>query len=197
MPGILGRAPDAAEEFSSSSALPILREACRQAGLASDGAELLRIGENANFQLASAPIVVRISRPTACVTREPCVVRWLAAPEVPALDPRLLGDASPIYWSISGRVSHGQRSVAPRIAPSRSRSSQRSLAPDRRDQRTSSRHGCMSRPGGRSLAGMASGSGEEDDKRILRLLDNLAVVERQGYIRHQDRRRSPGVVQED
>ena len=58
MPGILGRVSDAASEFSSSAALPILRQACQQAGLGSDGAELLRIGENANFQLASAPLVV-------------------------------------------------------------------------------------------------------------------------------------------
>jgi Ser/Thr protein kinase RdoA (MazF antagonist) len=88
MPGILGRVSDAASEFSSSAALPILRQACQQAGLGSDGAELLRIGENANFQLASAPLVVRISRSAdrlPRVTRELCVARWLATAKVPAV----------------------------------------------------------------------------------------------------------------
>ena len=60
--GILERVPDAAAEFSSSAALPIVRDACQRAGLDSDGAELLRIGENAIFGLAGDPIVVRIGR---------------------------------------------------------------------------------------------------------------------------------------
>jgi hypothetical protein len=42
---ILGRVPQAA--FSSSAMLPVLREACAQAGLASEDAQLLRLGENA------------------------------------------------------------------------------------------------------------------------------------------------------
>ena len=87
MPGILGRVPDAAEEFSSSAALPILRQVCKQAGLNCDRAELLRVGENANFRLASAPIVVRISRSAdrlSRVTRELCVARWLATAKVPS-----------------------------------------------------------------------------------------------------------------
>jgi len=91
--GILWRVPDAAAEFSSSAALPILREACHRAELGSGGAELLRIGENAIFRLASAPVVVRISRSAdrlPRVRREICVARWLAAANVPAV--RIEGD---------------------------------------------------------------------------------------------------------
>jgi hypothetical protein len=102
---ILGRVPDAATEFSSSAALPILREACQQAGLDSEGADLLRIGENAIFQLASAPVVVRISRSAERlprVRREICVARWLAAADVPAarvnneIDQPILADGHPV-----------------------------------------------------------------------------------------------------
>jgi Ser/Thr protein kinase RdoA (MazF antagonist) len=108
MPGILGRVPDAAAEFSSSAALPILRQACEQVGLGSDGAELLRIGENANFRLASAPLVVRISRSAdrlPRVTRELCVARWLATAKVPAvrvadeIEQALMVDGHPVtFW---------------------------------------------------------------------------------------------------
>jgi Ser/Thr protein kinase RdoA (MazF antagonist) len=88
MAGILGRVPDAAAGFSSSAALPVLREACRQAGLTSDGAELLRVGENAIFRLADVPVVVRISRSAdrlPRVKKELCVARWLAVARVPAV----------------------------------------------------------------------------------------------------------------
>src|SRR5216683_1263642 len=88
MAGILSRVPDAATEFSSSAVVPVLREACAQAGLTSDGAELLRIGENAIYQLATAPVVVRIARSAdrlRRVERELCFARWLAAEDVPAV----------------------------------------------------------------------------------------------------------------
>ena len=108
MPGILGRVPDAASEFSSSAALPILTEACQQAGLSSDGTELLRIGENANFRLASAPFVVRVSRSAdrlPRVTRELCIARWLAVAEVPAVrvadeieQPLMVGGHPVSFW---------------------------------------------------------------------------------------------------
>jgi 20S proteasome alpha/beta subunit len=49
--GILSREPDAVAGFSSSAVLPTLREACKQAGLDSQTAELLRLGENAIYQL--------------------------------------------------------------------------------------------------------------------------------------------------
>jgi aminoglycoside phosphotransferase (APT) family kinase protein len=86
--GIVGRVPDAAVEFSSSAVLPTLHEACQRASFSSCDAELLRIGENAIFQLADEPVVVRIARSAdrmRRVERELCVARWLAAADVPAI----------------------------------------------------------------------------------------------------------------
>jgi hypothetical protein len=107
-PGILGRVPGTAAELSSSAALPVLREACKQSGLNSNGAELLRIGENAIFQLASAPIVVRIGRSAdrlPRVERELCVARWLHAAKVPVvrvhdeIEQPLMVDGHPVtFW---------------------------------------------------------------------------------------------------
>ena len=93
MAGILSRVPDAAAGFSSSAVLPTLREACARAGLSSDGAELLRLGENAIYGLAAVPVVVRIARSAdrlRRVKRELCVARWLAAARRPG-DPRVRG----------------------------------------------------------------------------------------------------------
>jgi Ser/Thr protein kinase RdoA (MazF antagonist) len=108
MAGILNPVPDAAAEFSSSAVLPTLRTACERAGLDSDGAELLRLGENAIFQLASAPIVVRIARSAdrlRRVQKELCVARWLADAHIPAVrvceefDQPLLVDDHPVsFW---------------------------------------------------------------------------------------------------
>lgn len=74
--------------FSSSVILPTLHEACARAGLVSEGAELLRFGENAIYQLADAPVVVRIARSAdrlRRVERELCFARWLTAEDVPAV----------------------------------------------------------------------------------------------------------------
>ena len=107
MAGILTHVPDAAEEFSSSAVFPTLRKACALAGLSSDSAELLRLGENAIFQLA-APVVVRIARSEdrlQRVRRELCVARWLATAGVPSVrvfekvDQPLLVDGRPVtFW---------------------------------------------------------------------------------------------------
>lgn len=103
---ILGRVPDAAAGFSSSAVLRTLHEACSRVDLDSDGAELLRMGENAIYQLASEPVVVRIARSAKRlrqVERELCVARWLAAAGVPAIrvyeevgDQPLLVDDHPV-----------------------------------------------------------------------------------------------------
>jgi Ser/Thr protein kinase RdoA (MazF antagonist) len=87
-PGILSRVPDGLAEFSSATAIPVLAEACSVAGLSSDGAELLRLGENAIYRLGSAPVVVRIARSAdrlPRVEKELCVARWLAAAGIPAV----------------------------------------------------------------------------------------------------------------
>lgn len=99
---------DAAPEFSSSAALRVLTEACQQVGCNSDGAELLPIGENAIFQLANAPIMVRIGRSAdrlSRVGRELCVARWPEAARVPAvrvhdeIEQPLMVDGHPVsFW---------------------------------------------------------------------------------------------------
>jgi Ser/Thr protein kinase RdoA (MazF antagonist) len=100
--------PDATAEFSSSAIRHTLVQACTQAGLSSDGAELLRLGENAIYQLAHAPVVVRIARSAdrlPRVQKELCVARWLAKAGVPAvrvddkIDQPLLVDGHPVtFW---------------------------------------------------------------------------------------------------
>lgn len=59
----------------------VLAEVCRLAGFDADGAVLLRLGENAIYELKSAPVVVRIapaSRDVDSVRREVAAARWLA-----------------------------------------------------------------------------------------------------------------------
>lgn len=105
---ILAHVPDAAAGFSSSAIRHTLLQACAQAGLSGDHAELLRLGENAIYQLADAPVVVRIARSAdrlPRVQKELCVARWLAHAGVPAvgvdekIDQPLLVDGHPVtFW---------------------------------------------------------------------------------------------------
>jgi Ser/Thr protein kinase RdoA (MazF antagonist) len=100
--------PDAAATFTSSAIQSILHEACAQAGLDSDGAQLLRLGENAIYGLAAAPVVVRIARSAdrlPRVEKELCVARWLAASGVSAVkvceqiaQPLLIGGHPVTFW---------------------------------------------------------------------------------------------------
>ena len=105
--------PDAAADFSSSAVRHVLYEACHQAGLSSDRAELLRLGENAIYRLAENPVVVRIARSAdrlPRVERELCVARWLATADIPAVrviedvEQPLLVDGRPVsFWqSVTG-----------------------------------------------------------------------------------------------
>lgn len=96
--------------------VPVLAEACRLAGFSSDGADLLRLGENAIYRLASAPVVVRIARSAdrmGRVTKELCVARWLTAGGVPSvrvqedIDQPLLVSGHPVsFWH---EVTGGKR----------------------------------------------------------------------------------------
>ena len=100
--------PDATADFSSYAVLPTLRTACDRACLTSEGAELLRLGENAIYLLASAPVIVRIARSAdrlRQVRKELCVARWLADAHIPAvrvdedIDQPLLVDGHPVsFW---------------------------------------------------------------------------------------------------
>jgi Ser/Thr protein kinase RdoA (MazF antagonist) len=113
MTGILGRVPEAVAEFSSSAVVPVLAEACRRVGLSGDGAELLRVGENAIYRLADAPVIVRIARSAdrlGRVNKELCISRWLTYADVPAvrvdeqIEQPLLVDGYPVsfWWAVTG-----------------------------------------------------------------------------------------------
>lgn len=76
------------EAFTSGRAYGVMAAACRTAGLDSDGARLIRLGENALYRLAAAPVVVRAARGPAylpSVRREVAVSRWLADEGFPAV----------------------------------------------------------------------------------------------------------------
>ena len=66
--------------FMSADAATILEEACSEAGLQSDGAELIRMGEKALFRLPSDRVVVRIARGIDVfedAQKEVAVAAWL------------------------------------------------------------------------------------------------------------------------
>jgi len=73
--------------FSRESTRIVLDEACDRIGVSHDGAELLRLGENAIYCLSSAPLVVRIARSFRHwddATKEVAVAKWLSVAGVPA-----------------------------------------------------------------------------------------------------------------
>lgn len=76
-----------ATAFTPESTRAVLDVACRTVGLDPRGATLMRLGENALYRLAGAPIVVRIARTMdywSNVTKEVEVARWLADQNFPA-----------------------------------------------------------------------------------------------------------------
>lgn len=96
--------------FTSARATRVLAEACRAVRLDHDGAELIRLGENALFRLASVPVIVRIARsidylPSA--RNEVAVSRWLMGEGFPVvravedLRQPLLIDGHPVtFWHL-------------------------------------------------------------------------------------------------
>ncbi|HEY5834037.1 phosphotransferase [Streptomyces sp.] len=87
-----------------------MTEACRVAGLASDGARLIRLGENALFRLAARPVIVRVARSAeylSSVRTEVRVSHWLAREGFPAarvvddIEQPLLVDGHPVtFWHL-------------------------------------------------------------------------------------------------
>lgn len=79
----------------------ILAKACSSAGLSADGAEPIRLGENAIFRLPGA-VVARITQAgqQAAATREVAVAHWLNASGIAAVA-ALPGIAQPI--EVAGR----------------------------------------------------------------------------------------------
>ncbi|NUV63035.1 phosphotransferase family protein [Streptomyces sp. CAI-85] len=85
-------------EFTAEGMEVVLREACEVASLDSTGAELLRLGSNAVYRLASLPVIVRIARDRAVLAemeRAVGVARWLETVSFPATRV-LAGVAQPI-----------------------------------------------------------------------------------------------------
>jgi aminoglycoside phosphotransferase (APT) family kinase protein len=77
----------AAVPFTSQEARATLQEACKVAGLASEDAQLIRLGENALFVLAAEQVVVRIARSLDVLDdarKEVAVSAWLHEAGLPA-----------------------------------------------------------------------------------------------------------------
>lgn len=99
-------------DFSEASTHPVLAEACAVTSLDATGAELLRLGENAIYRLATAPVVVRIARSMDVlddVRKEMRVARWLAGEGFPAAqliaesgdDALIIRDRYPVtFWRL-------------------------------------------------------------------------------------------------
>ncbi|MFJ2568291.1 aminoglycoside phosphotransferase family protein [Streptomyces sp. NPDC087568] len=104
------------EGFTSAGATRVMVAACRAAGLDARGAELIRLGENALFRLASVPVVVRVARGREWLTtarKEVAVSRWLAEEGFPAarvvedLEQPFVVDGHPVtFWHL---VAEGGR----------------------------------------------------------------------------------------
>ncbi|MFF3766409.1 aminoglycoside phosphotransferase family protein [Streptomyces sp. NPDC001922] len=98
------------EGFSSARAAEVLVAACRQARLDSEGARLIRFGENALFRLAAHPVVVRIARSTeylASAYGEVQVSRWLSGEGFPVtrviddMEQPMLFEGHPVtFWHV-------------------------------------------------------------------------------------------------
>ena len=85
---------DGGGEFSAAETRRTLEIACGAVGLEAQGAELLRIGENAIYRLVSVSLVARIARTIRylpAIEAEVAVTRWLESVEFPAV--RLAGPA--------------------------------------------------------------------------------------------------------
>jgi hypothetical protein len=93
-----------ARGFSQQDAYRAMVAACEHAGLDSRGATFMRIGENAMYRLASAPVVVRIARSVdglSEVRKEVAIASWLEAADFPGV--RLFPDC-PQVGVHDGRV---------------------------------------------------------------------------------------------
>lgn len=95
-------------EFTAEGLEPVLREACANVGLDYRGAELLRLGSNAVYRLASLPVIVRIARDPAVdaeIARAVGVARWLEEQDFPAtgvpasiVQPLVVGGLVVTFW---------------------------------------------------------------------------------------------------
>ncbi|MGP4111972.1 phosphotransferase [Streptomyces sp. 4N509B] len=94
--------------FTADPAGATLREACHAVGLDPSGAELLRLGSNAVYRLATAPVVVRVAADPGVLDQMKRVVRvarWLEAENFPAVrvlagidQPVVAGGRAVTFW---------------------------------------------------------------------------------------------------
>lgn len=81
----MARVTSTSAPLTTDSAAATLVSACELAGLDPAGARLIRHGTNANFRLASCPVMVRIAPGhMGIVRKELAVARWLAGNAFPA-----------------------------------------------------------------------------------------------------------------
>jgi len=95
------------EALTSATAVPILSEACRIAGIPTDGARLIRLGENALFRIPDASVIVRIARGPDVLgdaQKEVAVSAWLHEMGIPAArttehDQPIMAQGHPVtFW---------------------------------------------------------------------------------------------------
>lgn len=94
--------------FSAESTYSVMHAGCQEAGLDTDSAQLIRLGENALYHLPNEDVVVRIARTMDYwrdVAREVAVSRWLhtaglqAAQVVETIEQPLAVDGHPVtFW---------------------------------------------------------------------------------------------------
>jgi hypothetical protein len=95
-------------DLTSQTALQTLQAACAIAGFDHRGAQLLRLGTNANYRLAADPVMVRIAADhLEDVRKEVDVARWLAGNSFPAArvvegvdQPLVLGEHAVTFWEL-------------------------------------------------------------------------------------------------
>jgi Ser/Thr protein kinase RdoA (MazF antagonist) len=100
--------------LSAASAARSLALACREAGLSADGAELVRLGENAIYLLPAHGVAVRIARSAAHlakVEKELRVARWLAEQGFPAV--RVAEEINGQPMHVDGRVVTFWQAIQP------------------------------------------------------------------------------------
>ncbi|GAA5045474.1 aminoglycoside phosphotransferase family protein [Thermocatellispora tengchongensis] len=94
------------EDFTAETSRATMERACARAGLDPQGAELIRLGENAVYRLRE-PVIVRVSRTLAYladVRKEVAVSRWLAEIDFPAIralrieQPCIIADHAVTFW---------------------------------------------------------------------------------------------------
>lgn len=97
---------DATTTFSPDFTRAVLDSACRESGLDSAGATLLRFGENAIYRLGVTPVVVRVGRSVEASRKEAHVATWLASHHFPAArlanvhQPQVVDDTPVTFWEL-------------------------------------------------------------------------------------------------